>query len=254
MSFILRSADFFCGTSNVELPVAKKSLFPAEYQDKSRLSYYSSLFNTVEINSSFYKIPQKKTVERWASEVADDFLFTFKLWRGITHTRELQYQQSDVVRFMNVINGVGNKKGCLLIQLPASIKFSLFRNVRKLLDDISSVSDIREWKIAIEFRDRSWYNDIVYEILERSKVSIVVHDMPASRTPLIDMETSFSYFRFHGEKGDYKGNYDHDDVLEDCAVEIKHQIQSGRSVFAYFNNTIGSAVANATTLYKLAAA
>src|SRR4051812_48059362 len=76
---------FYCGTSNVELPVPNKTFFPPEFQEKSRLCYYSSLFNTVEINSSFYRIPLPRTVEKWSSEVTDDFLFTFKLWREITH-------------------------------------------------------------------------------------------------------------------------------------------------------------------------
>ena len=80
---------FYCGTSNVVLPVPNKTHYPKAYQDKSRLHYYASIFNSVEINSSFAKVPRAKTVERWADDVPENFRFTFKLWRGITHAKEL---------------------------------------------------------------------------------------------------------------------------------------------------------------------
>lgn len=241
---------FYCGTSNVELPVPNKSHFPQDYQDKSRLCYYASLFNTVEVNSSFYKIPLRKTVERWSQEVGDNFLFTFKLWKGITHAKELMYDAADIGRFMNAINGAGDKKGCILVQLPASIKFSFFHKVRKLLEELFLSPQIEQWKTAIEFRDRSWYNDTVYEMLDNLGISVVIHDMPASRISSVDMGTSFCYFRFHGEKGDYRGTYE-PDVLQDYAMEIAYQLKAGRSVFAYFNNTLGAAVSNAMDLYNL---
>jgi uncharacterized protein YecE (DUF72 family) len=241
---------FYCGTSNVVLPVPNKTYFPMEFRDKSRLAYYSSLFNTVEINSTFYKVPQKKTVVKWAEEVTDGFLFMFKLWRGISHAKELHYDKADIVRFVDVISGVGGKKGCLLIQFPASIKFSLLQRVHQLLKELFSVRGAAEWKVAIEFRDRSWYNDTVYELIEGLGMAIVAHDKPASRTPFIDMDTPFSYFRFHGEKGNYRGSYDQD-VLIDHAHDVASRVRSGQTVFAYFNNTIGAAVANAMSLQEL---
>lgn len=239
--------NFYCGTSNVVLPVPNKTHFPPEYQCKSRLCYYSSLFNTVEINSSFYKIPMRKTVEKWASEVEGDFLFTFKLWRGITHEKNLAFNSEDISRFMHAINGAGDKKGCLLIQFPASIKFSLFAKVRHLLQALYHVPDTATWKVAIEFRDRSWYNDTTYELLDAHDCAIVHHDMPAAATPSIDMDSSFCYYRFHGENGDYRGSYP-EDVLADTALSIKYELDNDKPVFAYFNNTMGAAVANADEL------
>ena len=196
---------FFCGTSNVVLPVANKALFPVSHQDKTRLSYYGSLCNSVEINSTFYRLPMPRTVERWAGEVPDDFRFTFKLWREITHAKELIYDAYDVGRFMDIINRIGEKKGCLLVQFPASIRRSFFHKVRKLLDQLAS-NAINGWKLAVEFRDTSWYDDTVYEMLEQYHASVVEHDMPKSATPLIDMTQRFHYLRFHGENGDYRGS------------------------------------------------
>lgn len=245
-----KSTRFYCGTSNVELPVPNKTHFPPEYQDKSRLCYYASLYNTVEINSSFYKIPLPRTVARWATEVPDDFRFTFKLWKGITHARELIYDAADIERFFTAIDSVGDKKGCLLIQFPASIKASLFQSFRGLMDDVHSVSEGSGWKIAVEFRDRSWYCDNVYQLLEQYRTAVVVHDMPASATPLIDMDAGFVYLRFHGEKGDYRGSYE-EDFLHEYAGYIHDWVAEGKHVYAYFNNTIGGAVANAQMLQEL---
>jgi uncharacterized protein YecE (DUF72 family) len=240
---------FYCGTSNVELPVPNKAHFPEEFRDKTRLNYYASIFNTVEINSSFYKIPLRRTVEKWAADVPDDFRFTFKMWRGITHTKGLVYDATDIHRFMTSVNGIGIKKGCLLLQFPASIKISYFQKLRQLLDDLYRDSEIQQWKVAVEFRDKSWYNDTVYQLLEHYHASVVIHDIPASSTPLIDMEASFVYLRFHGIQGDYRGSYANT-YLQEQGAYITDWLKEGKTVFAYFNNTIGDAVQNAIALQQ----
>jgi len=74
-------------------------MFPPGYQNKSRLEYYASLFNSLEVNSSFYKVPMATTVQRWAACVPENFQFTFKLWRGITHNKGLEFIQADVDHF-----------------------------------------------------------------------------------------------------------------------------------------------------------
>src|ERR1044072_276638 len=94
-----REGIYRSGTSGLVLPVPNKKAFPPEFKDKSRLTYYGSLFNSIEINSSFYKIPQAATVKKWADSVPDNFAFTFKLWREITHIKGLAYQPEDVLRF-----------------------------------------------------------------------------------------------------------------------------------------------------------
>jgi len=248
MSEILKTTpNFYCGTSNVVLPVPNKGHFPPEYQDRSRLCYYASLFNTVEINSTFYKIPMPRTVEKWATEVPDEFRFTFKLWGGITHAKELSYDEAGINKFMSAINMAGDKKGCLLVQFPASIKISYFHKLKSLLGGLQAAGAAEEWKLAIEFRDRSWYRDDVYELLEQYSAAVVIHDMPNSITPLISMEADFVYMRFHGERGDYRGSYT-DDLLQEQAAYIKDYLDEGKSVYVYFNNTMGEAVHNAAAL------
>lgn len=241
------TGSFYCGTSNIVLPVSNKSFFPPEFKDSSRLNYYSSLLNSLEVNSSFYKLPMARTVEKWAADVPDDFRFTFKLSKSITHAKELLYDPADVQKFMEVADRAGNKKGCILVQFPGSIKASLFHKVRQLLDDLSNKGLMENWYLAVEFRDKTWYRDPVYQMLEHYKASVVMHDMPKSFTPLIDMDKRFVYLRFHGEAGDYRGGYT-DDFLREHATYIQDWLDEGLPVFAYFNNTIGDAIQNALTL------
>jgi uncharacterized protein YecE (DUF72 family) len=243
----VRGKAFYCGTSNIVLPVSNKGHFPPEYQDKTRLHYYATLLNSAEINSTFYKLPMPRTIEKWANEVPEDFRFTFKLSKAITHAKELHYDSEDVHRFLEVVARAGDKKGCILVQFPASIKSSLFQRVRRLLDDLQASGGMDGWHLAVEFRDNSWYRDSVYQMLEGYNAGVVMHDMPKSFTPLIDMEKTFVYLRFHGEEGNYRGRYS-DDFLSEHATYIQAWIDQGLPVFAYFNNTIGDAIHNAITL------
>ena len=111
------SPHFYSGTSGLVLPIPKYE-FPAPFENASRLTYFASLYNSLEVNSSFYKIPKLATTYKWATSVPDDFRFTFKLWQGITHGKGFDFNKEDVEHFMTVIGQVGIKKGCLLIQLP----------------------------------------------------------------------------------------------------------------------------------------
>jgi uncharacterized protein YecE (DUF72 family) len=238
---------FFAGTSNVVLPVPNKAHFPEAYQDKSRLHYYASLFNTVEINSSFYKVPMARTVAKWAADVPDHFRFTFKLWKGITHAKGLEYQDADVAAFMTAIAPAAGNKGCLLIQFPAGLTAIYFARLQKMLEVIAQHQPPERWPLALEFRHTSWYTDRVYQLLEKYNAALVIHDMPKSSTPLADMETNLVYLRFHGENGRYGGSYE-DHFLHEYAGYIKAWLKEGKTVYAYFNNTMGDAVKNLLSL------
>jgi uncharacterized protein YecE (DUF72 family) len=242
--------QFFAGTSNVELPVPNKAHFPEAYQDKSRLHYYASLFKTVEINSSFYKIPMPRTVARWAADVPDHFRFTFKLWKGITHAKGLDYQEGDIAAFMAAIAPAAERKGCLLIQFPAGLTAVYLARLQQLLADIQLQQPEQQWPLAVEFRHRSWYTDKVYQLLEEYGAALVTHDMPNAATPLTDMETDLVYLRFHGEQGKYGGSYD-ESFLHEYAGYIRSWLKEKKTVYAYFNNTMGEAVKNLMTLNNM---
>src|SRR4051812_47189017 len=110
------------GTSGIVVPGTKNSR-PEKFQHVSRLHYYASLFNTLEVNSTFKKIPKTATFEKWAADVPADFHFTIKLWREITHLKQFHFDARKIDTFMNAANNIGVRKGCILAQFPASFKF-----------------------------------------------------------------------------------------------------------------------------------
>jgi uncharacterized protein YecE (DUF72 family) len=240
---------FRSGTSGLVLSEPNKKHFPEEFQEKTRLSYYSSKFNSIEINSSFYKIPICQTYSNWSLQVPEDFQFSIKLWRGITHNKEFFFEMRDLETFFSALDCLGRKKGCLLLQFPATIPMNTdkFRNI---LEQIKKIDPERQWRLAIEFRHNRWYEKRIFEMIAEYKASLVLHDMPNSFIDTLQGKPSFVYLRFHGEKGDYRGTYSND-FLYNKAKEIRMWMGKGLDVYAYFNNTIGGAAGNLETLNEM---
>jgi uncharacterized protein YecE (DUF72 family) len=233
---------FHSGISGLVLPLPKYK-FPEDFQTSSRLTYYSSLFDSIEINRSFYALPNGKTLAKWSNEVPDHFKFTFKLWKQITHAKNLQFQEPDVKNFINAINNVGRKKGCLLIQFPASLKSQSMHQLNHLLDAVQINNANNSWKIAIEFRDSSWYTEDTYNLINSYGATIVLHDKSRAASPYLTLNSKTIYIRFHGPQGDYRGTYD-DAFLHEYAAYLYEWLLDRKSVFVYFNNTMGNAFDN----------
>lgn len=229
---------FFGGTSGLQIDRPKRD-FPPELSHLSRLAYYALQENSIEINSSFYKIPQAKTVTRWASEVTESFRFTFKLWKEITHQKNLLFSEADVARFMEAIQLPQTQQGCLLVQFPPSLQVNALSQLKALLVILKTYT----WPIALEFRHRSWYKDEVFERLNQHQVAMVLQDMPKSAAPLELTADDLVYLRFHGPSGNYKGSYS-ESFLYEYASYITEWQQEGKSVYVYFNNTAGAALQN----------
>jgi len=241
---------FRSGTSGLVLREPNKQAFPEEHRQKHRLTYYSSLFNSIEINSSFYKVPMPVTFTKWSHFVPGGFQFTIKLWREITHARGFTFNLEDIALFMKAGASLGDKKGCLLIQLPPSVGWNKMGQLERLLTEVQASDTAPAWRIAVEFRDKSWYRQETYDLLDRFGSTLVLHDMPASAIHTPIEKAGFIYIRFHGIRGDYKGSYTQDH-LQAYAEKINSWLRQGKDVYAYFNNTIGDAVANLETLNTL---
>ena len=234
--------NLYSGLSGLQLPIPKY-LFPPPFENASRLTFYASHFNSIEINSSFYKIPKASTVANWSNSVPENFRFTFKLWKEITHAKDLEFRKEDIIAFFEAINAVNEKKGCLLIQFPPSIGGAYAFQLERLLSYIKEADPVPDWKVAIEFRNNSWYEEEIYELLDFYKATVVIQDIPRSATPLQDQKSAFLYLRFHGPTGNYRDSYS-EDFLRDTAMLINDWIKEGKSVYAYFNNTMGDAFDN----------
>ncbi|RYY67470.1 MAG: DUF72 domain-containing protein [Chitinophagaceae bacterium] len=244
-----KAGNIFIGTSNVVLP-GNKTLFPSEHQDKSRLQYYALLFNSVEINSSFYKVPLPKTFEKWAADVPPGFQFSIKVPKTVTHAKELRYNPADLDYFLTAAERAGIKKGPLLIQFPGKITVDYYGQVETILEQVRRQSADVHCKMAVEFRHSSWYVGETMELLDEYEASLVIHDMPKSKPPDINRKAPFVFLRMHGPAGDYRGSYG-DEVLEKYAKQIRSYVKKGKDVYCYFNNTIGAAFDNARALQAL---
>ncbi|HEY9534116.1 MAG TPA: DUF72 domain-containing protein [Mucilaginibacter sp.] len=232
---------YYAGTSNLVLPVRNKSFFPPEFAGRTRLTYYASLFNSIEINASFYRMPISRTISKWETEVPDNFRFSFKLIKEVTHCGKQQFNLQPIAPFMDLIAASG-KRGCLLIQLPPK-----FGRDDVQLDVLLQILNGCGWPIAIEFRNPGWYNDNVYRLLADSNTAMVLHDKHGSQSPLETTSDDFTYLRFHGPENGYRGSYT-DDFLYEYAGYICEWLNEGKTVYAYFNNTLGAAVQNLQTL------
>ena len=241
--------NFYSGTSGLVLPVKNKLEYPEEHRTKSRLHYYSILFNSIEVNSIFYKLPRQQTVERWSNEVTSDFKFTFKLSKEITHCKELNFEKNAIKNFFDVITVPEQKQGCILIQLPGKISSDYLPKLKKLLSVISKITTTTSWKLAVEFRNVSWYAPSTVKLLNAFDATCVIHDIKPFTTDLLT-DTQTIYIRFHGTEKNYRGSYA-DELLADHASKIKTWLKDGRTVYAYFNNTLGPAVHNLITLNNL---
>ena len=241
-------STFYSGASGLVLPLPKAN-YPPEFRDKSRLQYYASLFNSIELNSIFYKLPRAATIANWTHSVPDNFRFTFKLSKTVTHVKNLEFTSKDVADFMDTIEPVGDKKGCLLVQFPPGLTIEKLDQLQSLFEVIGEATHDTAWKVAIEFRNSSWYEREVYELLDEYNFSLVIHDIRASATPADVQVGDFIYLRFHGPEPRYRGSY-HDEVLKKYAKQIKKWMREGKTVYAYFNNTMGDAENNLQTLNK----
>jgi len=238
------------GTSNIVVPGARQS-FPVEFQQKSRLHFYASLFNTLEINSSFYKVPMLSTFQKWALDVPEKFEFTVKLWRDITHVKNLNTDLENIERFLEAADGLGKKKGCLLVQFPGKISLEYYTQVEQILRKIHTSERQNKWRMAVEFRSPTWYVSETHELLDEYGASLVLHDIPKSKNSEPNKAAKFVYIRFHGPKGDYRGSYS-DQFLQEKFERMNNWLNHGKDVYAYFNNTIGSALENVMTLRDIA--
>jgi uncharacterized protein YecE (DUF72 family) len=238
---------YYSGTSNIVIPL-KQSQFPPPFQGRSRLAYYASLYSSLEVNSSFYKIPKPATVAKWSQCVPAHFKFTFKVPKTVTHEKGLQFHVAEIEKFAEAAAQAGDHKGCLLVQLPPSVKSDRNEELEAILESLRD--NARNWHLAVEFRDSSWYNSSVYRMLQHYRAGMVLQDMPKSATPQKIITEDFIYLRFHGPDGTYRGSYDAA-FLAQHAKRIVDWLKGGKEVYVYFNNTMGDALGNLDTLNAL---
>jgi uncharacterized protein YecE (DUF72 family) len=221
-------------------------LYPPGLAHAKRLARYLEVFDTVELNASFYRWPKDSTFAAWREQLPAGCTMSVKAHRGLTHYRRLASPGPWIERFDRCWRLLGDRHGVLLVQLHPEQQ----RDDARLDSFLQQVpASIR---VAVELRHPSWNDPAVYQVLERRRAAYVVMSggvlacVPRATTDLV-------YVRLHGPDQDaiYAGCYS-DDELRRWANRIAQWDREGRDVWVYFNNDLGGhAVRNALTLQEL---
>jgi uncharacterized protein YecE (DUF72 family) len=209
------------------------TFYPPALPEARWFAHYALHFDTVEINNTFYRLPEPATFARWKEQAPRHFLYAVKASRFLTHMKKLKDPRDPVVRFFASARHLGPHLGPILYQLPPRWPLNLER-----LEDFLRVLR-RVWPHpvhAIEFREPSWHDDRVYALLNRYNVALCLHDMKGSATGRLTVGP-FVYVRFHGVER-YAGAYD-DHSLDDWSDWLTARAAGGLDVYAYFNNDVG---------------
>jgi uncharacterized protein YecE (DUF72 family) len=248
MSSTLNEAGVYIGTSGWSYPHWKGIFYPPEIKPPRYLEYYLTRFHCVELNSSFYHLPKKATVDGWLRRTPDSFRFCPKLSRFITHQKRIRNSGEALQRFFELFDPMKFRMGPVLIQLPPGLSYddSL---VSHFLESLKACDP--PTRFAMEVRHPSWINDRFLGLLRDQGVAFVIADSDR-RWPNHEAVTAdFVYLRLHGPEKLYASDYP-DPVLEEYAEKINRWRGKGYEVWAFFNNDFnGFAVKNALKLNEM---
>lgn len=210
------------------------------------LRFYTSVFDTVEVNNTFYRLPEATTFDQWRRGTPASFLIAVKASRFLTHMKRLRDPIEPLARLFSRTSALGRRLGPVLYQLPGNFGIDLPR-LEAFLAALPRRANGRRAQHVLEFRNPSWYVQETFDLLQREGVALCAHDKHGSGigNPCIG---PFTYVRFHGTSGQYHGSYS-DHRLDAWAHRLVEQWQDGKQVYAYFNNDPDAiATLNASTL------
>jgi uncharacterized protein YecE (DUF72 family) len=200
---------------------------------ENMLTEYAKNFDSVEIDNTFYRIPSRDIVRKWAAETPDDFIFSAKFPRKITHIKMLHDCQEEVEVFVEHMSLLGDKLGPLLIQLPPGFAPDKSGILKDFLEGLP------KGRFAVEVRNKKWLDEKFYELLKDNKVALVLLDhpwMPKMNTITAD----FTYIRWAGDRKKVKGilgkvERDRSEDIKEWAVKVKGFLDDSIEVFGYFS-------------------
>jgi uncharacterized protein YecE (DUF72 family) len=223
----------------------RATVYPDSLPPRRWFEYYSTIFDTVEINNTFYRLPTEEAVAGWAAQAPSGFVYSLKLGSFGSHRMKLRDAQSWLPNHLDRIERLGKAAGPTLVQLPPHWR----RNTERLDKFLSVAPPDKRW--AVELRDPSWLNDETYEVLRRHGTALCIHDLLPDLP--WELTTDWTYVRFHGPNAlehPYEGRYG-GRRLSRPAQRLSSWLDQGIDVYAYFNNDdSGHAVHDARWLAK----
>ena len=235
------------GTSGWQYAHWRRVFYPERLPQRLWLQHFAERFQTVEVNNTFYNLPEKTVFEQWRLNTPDDFVFAVKMSRYLTHLKRLHDPDEPVRRFMDRAIALGPKLGPVLIQLPPRFGANL-----PLLDATLDLFD-KSVRVAVEFRDVSWFTAETRQLLERHRAALCLADSPRRKQPMW-RTADWGFVRFHEGSGPHAPGYRRE-VLQRWVATIAQTWSASEDVYVYFNNdTFGYAIKDAVTFAGLAAA
>ncbi len=222
--------------------------YPPDLPQRLWLPFYCQYFDTVEINNTFYHLPEKKVFENWRKTTPENFLFVVKASRFITHMKKLKEPETSTKRFLENASGLGNKLGPILFQLPPFWNLDLAR-LEDFLTYLQRQTVVKPFHVAFEIRNVSWQQEQLFELFQLHNISLCLSDWPELEidSPLT---ADFVYLRRHGPTYLYSSDYSEEQIEKD-AHNIKAWVTEGKDVFVYYNNdAFGFAIKNALQLKR----
>jgi len=239
----MADADIRIGTAGWSIPRASASRFDSE---GTHLQRYSGVLRCAEINSSFYRPHSARTYAKWRDSTPPDFRFAVKMPRTITHELKLRDAREPLVAFLAQTDGLSEKRGPLLVQLPPSLSF----DAALVSTFLTLVRDVYQGSIVCEPRHATWFEPAVAAFLHGYRIARVAADPPRAPAGMIPAGWSkIAYFRLHGSPRTYWSRYD-EPYIAALAANAR-AIPSAEEVWCIFDNTAsGAAIDNACELIQ----
>ena len=176
------------------------NFYPPNTKPENFLQEYSKHFNTLEVNSSFYRVPSTSTIKNWDDQTKSNFLFSIKAPQKITHGKLAEENSDYLDFFLNNISILGSKLGPILFQFPPRFKSEKFDSLKNFISILP-----KKYRITFEIRNKTWFIDRFYQLLDENKIALVMGDSPWT-TKLEKVTSEFIYFRWEGNRKQIKGN------------------------------------------------
>jgi uncharacterized protein YecE (DUF72 family) len=235
----------YIGTSGWQYRHWRDRFYPRKLPQKDWLRHFAGRFQAVEVNNTFYNLPEPEVCRRWREQTPADFVFALKMSRYLTHIKRLREPEEPVERFLKAAAELGGKLGPVLLQLPPRMKV----DGERLGEALEAFP--KKMRVAVEFRDDSWYTEPIRELLREHNVALCLADRGEDLVTPEWRTADWAYVRLHWGKARPESSYS-EKALKSWSGRIARLGSGPADVFVFFNNDLyGAALLDACRLARL---
>lgn len=224
----MKAGRIHVGTSGWHYRHWKGPFYPEDLPQQEMLAFYARHFESAEVNNSFYRLPEERTLRRWCRQVPEGFVFAAKASRYLTHMKKLKDPEGALEKLFGRLSLLKEKLGPVLFQLPPRWGMDAGR----LRDFLAALP--AQGRFAFEFRDPNWFHPEIYEALAGRGAAFCIFELAGELSPR-EVTSDFVYLRLHGPAGAYEGRYGRQG-LSGWAGALSSWSRAGKDVYCYFDN------------------